>query len=369
MKIVLTGAGGGHFYPLIAVAERIRKEVFIQKIVSPDVYFFSDAPYDERALFDNQIKFVQIPAGKLRIYPSLETVTDMFKTFWGILVALKKLYALYPDVVFAKGGYASFPVLFAARLLSIPVVVHESDTVAGRTTTWAGSFAARVAVSYKEALKFFKNKNIAVTGQPIRDRIIPEENYTREYTKKERPVILILGGSQGSQRINESIISILPQLLNTYDIVHQAGSNNIETLKKVTELLLEKHPFKDRYFIDGFIDVALFYGKVDVAITRAGSSLFEMALWRLPSIIVPIPESISRDQRSNAYAYARTGAAIVLEENNVSESVLLSTIEQILHEETYTKMMKACHEFDYGKDAASVIARELIGICLSHEVE
>lgn len=369
MKIVLTGAGGGHFYPLIAVAERIRKESFIQKIVSPEIYFLSDNAYDEKALFDLQIKFIQIPSGKLRIYPSFETFTDILKTFWGIIVAIKKLYSMYPDVIFAKGGYASFPVLFAAKILSIPVIVHESDTVAGRTTTWAGKFASRVAVSYKDAIKYFNNKNIALTGQPIREKIIPEEGYSRSFVKKDRPVICILGGSQGSQRINDAIVTLLPNLLKKYDIVHQVGTKNLADIKSITNLVLEKNEFKDRYFVDGFIDVSLFYPKVDLVITRAGSALFEIAMWQLPSIIIPIPESISRDQRSNAYAYVRTGAAIVIEEENLSENILLTSIEQILEENFYNKMVNACREFDYSRNAATVIARELIGIGLSHQEE
>ena len=101
MKIVFTGAGGGHFYPLVAVAERVRKEAFVQKIEQPEFYFFSDKPYDEEALFSLGCKFIETPAGKLRIYPSLETFTDIFKTLFGCFVALGKLYAIYPDVVFA----------------------------------------------------------------------------------------------------------------------------------------------------------------------------------------------------------------------------------------------------------------------------
>ena len=367
MKIVLTGAGGGHFYPLIAVAERIRKESFIQKIISPEIYFLSDDSYDEKALFDLQIKFIQIPAGKLRVYPSFETILDILKTFFGIIIATKKLYSMYPDVVFAKGGYASFPVLFAARILSIPVIVHESDTVAGRTTKWAGNFASRVAVSYKDAIKYFDNKNIALTGQPIREKIIPEDGFNRSFIKKERPVLCILGGSQGSQRINDLIVTLLPSLLKKYDVVHQVGTKNLSNIKSVTNLILEKNEFKDRYFVDGFIDVSLFYPKVDLVITRAGSALFELAMWQIPSIIIPIPESISRDQRSNAYAYVRTGAAIVLEEENLTENILITSIEQILQEDFYNKMIKSCKEFDYSRNAATLIARELIGIGLSHQ--
>ena len=120
MKIVLTGGGtGGHFYPLIAVAEEINKIVDDEKIAHVEMYYFSDAPYDREILFENRIHFVQIPAGKLRVYFSLKNFTDMFKTAYGVLVGFWNVFRVYPDVIFAKGAYASFPTLFAAKLLRI----------------------------------------------------------------------------------------------------------------------------------------------------------------------------------------------------------------------------------------------------------
>lgn len=367
MKIVITGAGGGHFYPLIAVVERMRKEAFVQKIIQPEVYFFSDKPYDEKALFSSQIKFIQIPAGKLRVYPSFETITDIWKTLYGMVVALVKLYMLYPDAVFAKGGYASFPTLFAARVLSIPVIVHESDTVPGRTTKWAGKFALRVALSYAEAAPFYPKDRTALTGQPIREVLLPQEGYERVYGAKERPAILIIGGSQGSKNINEAMLRVLPDLLNKYDIIHQTGEANLQEVKQVAESIVRNHQFKDHYFINGFIDVGLFYPKVDLVITRAGSMMFEMALWQLPMLVIPIPETVSRDQRSNAYAMAGRGVAEVLEENNLSPNVILSEIERILGDkQKYSSMSEAGKHFENSRTAATVIARELIRIGLSH---
>ena len=367
MKIVITGAGGGHFYPLIAVAERIRKEAFIQQVDQPALYFFSDKPYDEEALFNLGCTFIETPAGKLRLYPSFETLFDIFTMLRGCFVTFFKMYSLYPDVVFAKGGYASFPTLLAARMLSIPVIVHESDTVPGRTTMWAGKFAMRVALSYGEAAKSYPEGKVALTGQPIRDALLPPENFVRTYVKKERPVVMIFGGSQGSQTINNAILGLLPELLKTYDVVHQTGKNNIEEVKKITSELLQNHPHKDNYFADGFIDVSLFYPKVDLVITRAGSSMFEMVVWQLPMIVIPIPESVSRDQRSNAYAMASHGFAIVLEENNLGPNIIMSAVSRILEsEETYMSMIKNVKLVESSKTAASTIAREIIRIGLSH---
>jgi UDP-N-acetylglucosamine--N-acetylmuramyl-(pentapeptide) pyrophosphoryl-undecaprenol N-acetylglucosamine transferase len=367
MKIVITGAGGGHFYPLIAVIERVYKEAFIQKIITPEVYFFSDQPYDEKALFETQIKYVHVPAGRLRIFFSPLLFIDILKTFFGCIIATLKLYHYYPDVVFAKGGYASFPTLFAARILSIPVVVHESDTIPGRTTLFAGSFASRVAISYPEAAQHYSKEKLALTGQPIRDIYLPPENYKRTYEKKLRPVIMILCGSQGSERINEMIVEILPELLNSYDIVHQVGPKNVEVMKQIVKEKIHGHPYEEHYFMDGFLDLSLFYPKVDLVITRGSSAMFEMALWQLPMIVIPIPPTISRDQTSNAYAMASRGVASVIEEGNVSSSVLFAEIHRILSiPENYNHMAQAGLKFENSRTAANVIAREIIRICLSH---
>ena len=116
MKIVLTGGGtGGHFYPLVAVAEEINNLSRTEKLVPPKLFYFADNAYEPQTLFENQIEFRWVPAGKLRRYFSWQNISDGFKTGWGIVVALWKLYWLYPDIVLSKGGYVSFPVLWAAR--------------------------------------------------------------------------------------------------------------------------------------------------------------------------------------------------------------------------------------------------------------
>src|ERR1035437_10185213 len=149
MKILFTGGfTGGHFYPLIAVAEAVRERCKERKIIPPTMYYMAPNKYNARALFDNELEFVQIPAGKIRRYFSILNVTDLFKTAIGCVMALFKMYSLFPDVVFAKGGFASFPALFAAKMLRIPVIIHESDSKPGRVSAWAGKFAKRIAVSY-----------------------------------------------------------------------------------------------------------------------------------------------------------------------------------------------------------------------------
>lgn len=369
MKFVFTGAGGGHFYPLIAVAEALRAESVLIAGEAPEFFFFSDQEYDTNALAAVNMTYIYIPAGKLRVYASFENILDMFKTAYGIVIAFFKLFSVYPDAIFAKGGYASFPTLFAARILGIPVIIHESDALAGRVTKWAGSFAEKVAVSQETALVDFDKTKTALTGQPVRTHLLPPKFYKRDTIEtKKRKTLLILGGSQGSKKINDTILPIIPNLLNTFDIVHQTGKDHEISTKLIVEALIKDSPFKDRYYVSGFIDLSLYYPRTDILISRAGSTtLFEAALWQIPSIVIPIPETISRDQTKNAYHFASLGTCTVIEESNLTpvilESALLSMIE---NEAKYSSMVEAGEKVSSSRDAALTIAKEMLKIATSH---
>src|SRR4029078_12743211 len=130
-------------------------------------------------------------------------------TFFGVLGALFDVFDVYPDVVFSKGGYGSFPAVFAARILRIPVFLHESDSVPGRVNKWAGKFAARIATSYAEAVPLFPPGKAVNTGQPVMaEKLIPLSSNAHEFFGFDQsvPTIFVIGGSQGSETINNSIL-------------------------------------------------------------------------------------------------------------------------------------------------------------------
>jgi UDP-N-acetylglucosamine--N-acetylmuramyl-(pentapeptide) pyrophosphoryl-undecaprenol N-acetylglucosamine transferase len=368
MKFVFTGAGGGHFYPLIAVAESIRAEVYIKSLPDPEFFFLSDDSYDTKALESVRMQYLHVPAGKLRLYFSFENFTDVFKTGWGIIVAFFRLYIIYPDVIFAKGGYASFPVLFAARLLAIPVIIHESDSVAGRVTKWAGKFADKIAISQEGASSYFDEKKVAVTGQPLRLKLTPPFNYKKKEGIPERPLLLILGGSQGSSVINDVMTTALPELLNYFDVVHQTGKDHAEAIKILAESVLLDHKYKNRYFASGFIDLSLYYPKADIIVSRAGSTtLFESAIWQIPSLVIPIPQTISRDQTKNAYTFASLGTCLVIEETNLSKNIIITDLRNLIENKvTYSAMSKAGEKVNYSRDASLTIAKEMLRIAHNH---
>jgi UDP-N-acetylglucosamine--N-acetylmuramyl-(pentapeptide) pyrophosphoryl-undecaprenol N-acetylglucosamine transferase len=374
MKILFTGGGsGGNFYPLVAVAEAIREKVSEEKLLEPELYYMAPEPYNPTVLLDNRIVFKKTSAGKARRYFSLLNITDIFKTAWGILGAIIEVYNIYPDVVFAKGGYASFPALVAARIFRIPVVIHESDSVPGRLNMWAGRFARKIAVSYPEAAQYFKKEKVAYTGNPIRKEIIrPMSNGAHEFLKLEPgvPVVFVMGGSQGAQIINDTLIDALSLILNDFQVIHQTGKNNFAGVKSMADVVLANHPFKHRYHpVDYLNDLAvrMSAGVADVIVSRAGSTIFEIAAWGVPSILIPITDSNGDHQRKNAYHYARTGAAVVMEESNLSGPILSSEIHRLIANPDIRENMKKAAQ-DFAKlDAAAKIAGVILEIALEHE--
>ncbi|OJI08844.1 MAG: hypothetical protein COV08_02985 [Candidatus Vogelbacteria bacterium CG10_big_fil_rev_8_21_14_0_10_49_38] len=378
MKILFTGGGtGGHFYPIIAIAQAIKKEAAEKKVIEPRLYFMSDQPYNERVLFEQNIKFIPVLAGKLRRDQSVSSrflnFFDWFKTAWGSLQALVKVFVLYPDVVVGKGGYASFPPLLAARLLRLPVVIHESDSRPGRVNHWAGRFAARIAVSYPEALKYFPTERTALTGNPLREDILiatPTGAHAYLQLSRDLPIIFVIGGSQGANKINQLIVDILPQLLERYQLIHQTGKNNFAELKQRVNFVLKDNPLANRYKIFDYLDstaLRMTAGVTTLVITRAGSALFELANWGLPAIVIPIPEEVSHDQRTNAFTYARSGAAVVIEEKNLTASILKSEIDRIITDDKLRDEMIAGAKNFARPKAAATIAKEILKIALSHE--
>jgi len=285
-----------------------------------------------------------------------------------MFVAFFKLYSLYPDVIFAKGGYSSFPVLFAAKLLSIPVIIHESDAVAGRVPKWAGTFADKVALSQEAAAKDFNEKKIAITGQPIRFKLVPPFRYKKNLNLPERPLILILGGSQGSARINEVICAALPELLTKFNIVHQTGTDHAAAIKVLTDELLKDNPHKNNYFTSGFIDLGLYYPQADFILSRAGSTtLFEAAMWQIPTIVIPIPQTISRDQTKNAYSFASLGSCIVIEETNLSKNIIITKLLDLASDKReYARLSESGEKVSFSRDASLTIGKEMLRIALHH---
>ena len=375
MKILFTGGGtGGHFFPIIAVADAVKAVAEREHIAVPDLYYMSDAPYDAALLERTGLQFIKVESGKQRTYKSSKNFLDVFKTMSGCIAALFRIFMLYPDVIFGKGGYASFPAIFAARILRVPVVIHESDVIPGKVNRWVGNYAAKIALSYPEAVKYFKHKDrVAYTGQPILNALLEvptEDAFTLLALEPDVPVMLVVGGSQGAERINEELIDILPKLLEHYQVIHQTGENNFDWIKKRAAGVLTGNPHADRYRPFAFLEthqLRISAKASSLVISRAGSMIFEIAIWEKPCILIPL--AIARDdhQRENAYSYARTGAATIIEEQNLKPELFISVIQSIMNDPNRQQAMIEGAKNFTKVDAAEKIATLLLSIGSRHE--
>ena len=379
MKIVFTGGGtGGHFYPIIAVAQKVNQIIDHENILGAQLYFISNSPYDKEMLVENGLIYEEVSSGKMRTYFTprslLKNFTDIFKIIFGTIRAIIKMFSIYPDVVFGKGGYGSFPAILAARLLRVPVVIHESDSAPGRVNKWAGHFAKKIAVSFADAASYFPKEKTAWTGQPIRTEIEhpAQSKEALEYFKLESnlPVVLILGGSQGAELINNTILDALPRLIKNYQVIHQTGVRNFKVVKGQAEVAIRNDKNKLRYLAFPFLNplaLKMASGVATVIISRAGSTLFEIAAWGVPSILIPFTQSNADHSKKNAFNYARSGACLVVEEMNMTANILSSEIEKIIEDKTAWQIMAKNAKAFHKPDAALKIAHELVDIALSHE--
>ena len=374
MKILFTGGGsGGHFYPIIAVAEKLNAMLARENIVKTELYYMSTEPYNEQLLFANEIKFIRVTAGKVRGYFSVLNFFDLFKTAWGVAKAFFQIFFLYPDVIFGKGGFPSFPVLFAARFFRIPIIIHESDSVPGRVNAWAGKFAQKIAISYPEAAQFFPAGKTAHTGNPIREEILRPsvKNAFKELELDPNiPVLLVLGGSLGARTINEQMETLAPRLVEKYQIIHQTGTAHMADVQTTVAGLLGGNPNSSRYHVYGYLDTETMKLAAEAAkmvVSRAGSAIFEIAAWGVPAILIPIANHVGDHQRKNAFSYARAGGAVVIEEANLGPNILMSEIEGLMLNEMKRAEMKDAAKAFAHPDAAEKIAEQIIAVLLRHQ--
>ncbi|MEY2665511.1 MAG: hypothetical protein RLZZ480_616, partial [Candidatus Parcubacteria bacterium] len=223
------------------------------------------------------------------------------------------------------------------------------------------------------AAPFLPTQKTALTGIPLRKEIrtINQQPFAALGIPNDLPLIYITGGSLGAERINNIVIASLPELLPHYRIFHQVGDANVKDVQLTAQSLLENSPLQHNYYVVGSVPGAAVSQLLDAAsliVSRAGSTtLFEIAYHGKPAIIIPIPEEISHDQRSNAYAYARSGGAEVIEQQNLTTHLLIETIRSIINDPARHKAMGDAARTMSQPDAAEKIAAILISICKEHE--
>lgn len=304
-------------------------------------------------------KFVGIPAGKLRRYWDWQNFIDGFRILAGTITALGIILRFRPDKIFIKGGYVGVPVGLAAWILRRPLIIHESDSRIGLANRLLMPLAEKVCVSFPlDAYRVTKAvaKKLVHTGVPVNDIFYQPEisNNTGIPFSEHKPFILIIGGSQGAQAINQVIKSALPDLIQDYQVLHLAGAHNFADLKEWAEI----ERFRNYYLFESLPNeqIAYLMRRAAVIVSRAGATtIAEIAASARPAILIPLPGSASNHQLHNAEYLAAKGAAVVLEQDQLTPVTLQERIFKILNSDLGPRLVFNIKSITQ-KDAADKIA-------------
>lgn len=338
MKIALTGGGTlGHVYPALAVAEEIKK---LDKDI--ELFYISTTKANEIEIIKRfELKDYPISSGKLRRYFSFENLKDGFRTIKGYFQALKILKKERPDIVFSKGGYLSVPVVRAAHRLKIKVCTHESDSTLGLATRLNAKVADRVFLGFD--MDIIDNKKYFFTGNPVRLDI-----QRAEPVDTQKPLILVLGGSQGAKEVNEVIYDNITQLTTLGYVYHQTGK------------LWDKHVDDKNYTQTEFIkdEMGTLLKSATLVISRSGAgAISEIMYAKKPMILLPLGTAASRgDQIINAEYVEKKGLGVVLRD----KAQFLDIVEKFLKDESYYKSFIANYDNMTYTDPALAIAKLIL---------
>lgn len=320
-RIVLTGGGtAGHVTPNIALLPRLKE-------LDYDIHYIGSYEGMEKKLIEDcGIPYYGISSGKLRRYFDVKNFSDPFKVLKGYCQARKLLKKLKPDVVFSKGGFVSVPVVFAAKHCHIPAIIHESDITPGLANKLAIPNAYKVCCNFPETLKYLPEDKAVLTGSPIRSELLSgNRKHALDYCHLTdgKPTILVVGGSSGSQFINEVVRGILPELLKTYQVIHLCGKGNLDKSLHGTAGYAQ-FEYANQELSDMF-------ALADIVISRAGAnSICELLALHKPNILIPLSANASRgDQILNARSFEQQGFSMVIEEENLSNVVLLNAVQEL----------------------------------------
>lgn len=349
--IVLTGGGtAGHVTPNIALMGRLKEQGY-------QISYIGSYNGIEKTLIEELgIPYYGISSGKLRRYFDLKNFTDPFRVLKGFSEARKLLKQLKPDVVFSKGGFVTVPVVVAAGRLKIPAIIHESDMTPGLANKLCIPSAVKVCCNFPETKAHLPEGKAVVTGTPIRPELLQgDADKGRAFTgfTSEKPVIMIIGGSLGAQAVNDAVRRILPELLKDFQVVHLCGKGKKDDSKN------DLKGYVQYEYIES--ELADLFAMADIVISRAGANaICELQALKKPNLLIPLSANASRgDQILNARSFEKQGFSMVLEEEAITDEVLLKAVHDLYdHRETY----RAAMENAPGQDSISVIC-DLIRSC------
>jgi len=318
VKIVLTGGGtAGHVVPNLALVSGLLEAGF-------EIDYIGAKDGIEKQLVEEAgLSFHGISAGKLRRYLSLKNISDGFRVLKGVSDARKLLKRIKPDVVFSKGGFVAVPVVFAAKMAKIPVIIHESDITIGLANKLSIPRAKKICYVFPETLAQLPKDKAVHTGTPLRQEILNGSAIEGARIcgfANDNPVILAMGGSLGSGFINSLLREALPQISKSYNVIHICGRGNVDSI-------LESASYRQFEYVQSGMEHLYAYSKLIVS--RAGAnSLAEILALAKPNVLIPLPKAVSRgDQILNAASFEKQGFSIVAQEENLTPTTFMEVID------------------------------------------
>ena len=320
-KIILTGGGtAGHVTPNIALLPSLREAGF------EPYYIGSHEGIEKKLIEEFNIPYYAISTGKFRRYLDVKNLTDPFKVIKGYGEALKLMKELNPDIVFSKGGFVSVPVVLAAKARKIPVISHESDMTPGLANRIAKPAATKICCNFPETVKLLPKDKAVLTGTPIRQELLLGNRLAGldfcDFTT-DKPVIMVVGGSTGAVHVNQAVRSILPRLLQDFQVVHLCGKGKLdENFQNIPGYVQFEYVNKE------LRDV---FAAAEIVISRAGANaICELLALRKPNLLIPLSANASRgDQILNANSFKEQGYSMVLEEENMTDDTLFTSVHEL----------------------------------------
>ena len=338
-RIILTGGGtAGHVTPNIALLPTFRE-------LNYDIHYIGSYNGIERKLIEEMdIPYYGIDSGKLRRYFDPKNFTDPFKVLHGYKQARKLIKHLKPDVIFSKGGFVTVPVVISAHRKHIPVIIHESDMTPGLANKLCIPSADKVCCNFPETMRHLPENKAVLTGSPIRQELLSGNKLNAlnfcGFTAN-KPVLMIIGGSQGSAVVNDAMRGILPELLKTFQVIHLCGKGKLDSSLDHLEGYIQFEYVKK--------ELADLFALTDVCVSRAGANaICEILALRKPNLLIPLSANASRgDQILNADSFENQGFSEVLTEDQLAPTILISRIMKLYNNRAdYIAAMETSEQSD-----------------------
>lgn len=342
MRVIVSGGGtGGHIYPGVAIAKKIKEKNPGAKVIFVGSENGLETKLVPKEGFD--IKLISVEGLNKKF--SLKTFSSLQKAFKGLFQANKIINEFKPDIVVGTGGYVCGPVVLSAALKGIPTVIHEQNAFPGMTNKILSKFSSKIAITFKEAEKYFPKNKVIYTGNPIRNQILSIDRTKKENSwgfDKTKPLVLVVGGSRGARNINNAVADIIPDLVSQdIQLLFITGENQYEdVIKRLKNNKTDYTKYKGVKILPYVYNMQDALGACDMIISRAGATIIsEITALGIPAILIPSPFVANNHQEYNALALEQNGAAIIIKESQLKDGVFKEQILSVVNsKDTLVKM-------------------------------